>query len=39
MLSVGSDKGFEVTEDDVAILQMFASLLGFVVHLLPVSSG
>jgi predicted nucleotide-binding protein len=39
LLGVGSDKGFEVTEDDMAILQMFASLLGFVVHLLPVASG
>ncbi len=38
MLGVGSDKGFEVNDDDVAILQMFASLLGFVVHLLPVAA-
>ncbi len=38
VLGVGSDKGFEVTEDDVAILELFASLLGFVVHLLPVAS-
>ena len=39
VLGVGSDKGFEVTNDDVAMVQMFASLLGFVVQLLPVASG
>ncbi len=39
VLGVGSDKGFEITEDEVAILQMFASLLGFVVQLLPVAAS
>jgi len=38
LLAVGADKGLGVTEDDVAILRMFASLLGFVVQLLPVAS-
>lgn len=39
VLGVGSDKGFRVMDEDVAIVQMFASLLGFVVPLLPVNAG